>query len=129
MKTRGLTDKEIENARKELHRKAQARAEKAGRPGLYMLHELWPYYTPAMKRQDRELDCREMINSCLAYGMIYSFYRDGQLVGYAENYVFSIGEERVMELLRAQQERFRTATVHAGVYTDAEGCSYNSITW
>lgn len=70
-----------------------------------------------------ELDCREMINSCLCYG--YDFI-DSR---YSMPYIQKLGNTRVMELYNEQKEDFSKAKVLKNVYEDGEGVSYNSIQW
>lgn len=88
--------------------------------------------TPEQERQHKELSCREMINSCLIYGEArYGFYdpKTQQFGQYAEGYVKSLGEETVVRLYHEQAEDFSKAVVRHGVYTDHEGCTYNSCIW
>ena len=88
------------------------------------------------KRAYAELGCREMINSIMIYGNINSPYNEktGKLDYYLRDYARDsgyngIGKERVLELIREQQADFAKAKVNYGVYTDSEGCTYNSCTW
>lgn len=84
------------------------------------------------KKIDDELGCREMINSCLCYGSIEDFWaeRNGSFDGsYATPYVNDLGLDRVKEIVEEQIRDFEKATVKRNVYTDNEGCSYNSIVW
>jgi len=83
-----------------------------------------------------ELSCREMINSIMIYGNINSPYNEKTeklnyyLLKYAKDSGFyGIGKERVLELIREQQADFANAKVNCGVYTDGEGCVYNSVSW
>lgn len=79
--------------------------------------------TTEQKRLHRELDCREMINSCLCYGS--NFLKSH----YSDPYIQELGRERVLELYNEQKTDFDKATVFRNVYKDSEGCSYNSIKW
>lgn len=79
--------------------------------------------TPEQKLLHRELDCREMINSCLIYGSNFWGTR------YSEPYIEELGKERVLELYNEQKSDFDKAIVFHNVYEDSEGCSYNSIKW
>lgn len=95
-----------------------------------------PFYfngmTAAQRRQYEELDCRSMINSCLIYGSAnYDFYnpKTGEFGQYARCHVKTLGEKTVIRLYREQCEDFSKATVVSGVYTDSEGCTYNSCIW
>lgn len=71
----------------------------------------------------RELDCREMINSCLCYGtdFLNSIYKD--------RYIAELGVERVSQLYNEQKNDFEKAIVYHDVFEDSEGVSYNSIQW
>ena len=92
-----------------------------------------PYkeWTAEQKNLDNELSCREMINSCLCYGMMYAFYEEstGEWGRYAANYREDLSDERVIELIAEQRADFEKATVKRNVGTDGEGLSYNSIKW
>lgn len=79
--------------------------------------------TPEQKLLHRELDCREMINSCLIYGSNFLGTR------YSEPYIEELGKERVLELYNEQKSDFDKAIVFHNVYKDSEGCIYNSIKW
>ncbi|MCD7794703.1 MAG: hypothetical protein LUC96_10365 [Alistipes sp.] len=108
-----MTEKQIEAAIKALPRLLEPR-------------------TPAQSRQLEELSCREMINSCLIYHSArYDFYdpKTKEFGRYAKDYVESLGEETVVRLYNEQAEDFSKAIVRHGVYTDSEGCTYNSCTW
>lgn len=132
MKTKGLTCDEVRQENEKIASKAAKRAAAKGEPGLYCRFDLWKYYTPAMRRREEELNCIDMINSCLIYGSAYYdfFVRGKGFVGqYALPYVETLGEDRVKELFDAQVERFKRAEVHVGVWEDHEGCSYNSVDW
>lgn len=104
----------------------QIEAAKQTLPGLSGKH------TPQQSRLRKELGCREMINSCLVYGSAsYDFYDPAtkRFGPYAERYVKALGEETVVRLYDEQAEDFAKAIVRHGVYTDHEGCSYNSCIW
>lgn len=99
---------------------------------------------------DKEISCREMINSILIYE-----YRPGQTTyisfnngvkketpieqriiddRYMKKYsegdsYFAIGRDRVLELIKEQLADFSKAIVGHNVYTDFEGCSYNTCKW
>ncbi len=79
--------------------------------------------TPEQKLLHRELDCRDMINSCLIYGTKFLETR------YSEKYIKKLGEKRVLELYNEQKADFDKAVVFHNVYEDSEGISYNSIKW
>jgi len=100
-----------------------------------MLPRLFDYqsWTPQQKILNDELDCREMINSCLCYGAIKDFWRVfDDFFGrhsYADPFIKALGRERVEELVAEQESDFAKAQVSSCVYTDSEGLIYNSIQW
>ena len=88
--------------------------------------------TPEQKTLSNELSCREMINSCLIYGSATGNFYDPetrQFGQYGLSYVKALGEETVVRLFNEQCEDFSKAYVVFGVYTDHEGCTYNSCVW
>lgn len=91
----------------------------------------WDKWTPQQRTMEREIWCREMINSCLIYGNGKGFYNPstGEFGHYAQMYLKDLGEKRVLELWTEQVKDFSEATVMHNVYTDFEGCTYNSIKW
>jgi hypothetical protein len=88
--------------------------------------------TSRQRRLREELDCRDMINSCLIYGSAgYDFYNPhtGVFGQYAEDYVKTLGKDSVIRLFNEQHCDFSKAVVRYSVYTDREGCTYNSCKW
>lgn len=82
-------------------------------------------WTDEQKQLDRELSCREMINSILCYDG-----EDGLLNNeYLEKYIPELGLSIVQRLCDEQLVDFKKATVVKNVFTDNEGVSYNSIKW
>lgn len=79
--------------------------------------------TIEQKQLYRELECREMINSCLCYG--YDFIESH----YSKAYIKDLGIDRVKQLYNEQKADFNKAKVIHNVYEDGEGVSYNSIEW
>lgn len=94
--------------------------------------------TPQEVHRLRVIDAMEMANCCLCYG--YGWER------YGSNYLLSdnttnpkISEElkqahaltleEVDAVYKAQEERISHANIKTNVFTDDEGCSYNSIDW
>lgn len=84
----------------------------------------------------KELSCRDMINSIMIYGNINSPYdeRTQTFNHFLDSYVnedglYPLGTKRVLELIREQQKDFAKAKVRYNVYTDSEGCTYNSCLW
>ena len=79
--------------------------------------------TKEQEKLHRELDCREMINSCLCYSTDFLNSR------YKDDYIKDLGEQRVIELYNEQKKDFEKAIVIHDVFQDSEGISYNSIQW
>lgn len=84
-----------------------------------------PVLTAEQERIDRELWCREMINSILIYYGKNNIMNDR----YLKDYIEELGIETVKRLVNEQIEDFEKATVLVDVHTDYEGLSYNSIIW
>jgi hypothetical protein len=94
----------------------------------------WSKWSKYQRRIYYELDCREMINSCLCYGGIDGFWRKFERATngwrcYADEYIDKLGKKRVVELVEEQEHDFAKATVIRNVYTDTEGISYSTIRW
>lgn len=139
--TGGMSDNEIRARRDEINAAMQRRV---GHDGTVFFWE----QTVDEIHERRELDCRDMINSCLAYGSAFRDFYCGELVRYGLNYrkplegekvmkfcteaqrnAYALSDERVIELYQEQVERFKMAKVRHNVHTDYEGCSYNSVEW
>lgn len=73
-----------------------------------------------------EIRCISMIHSCLIYGSdFFNGYKN-----YAEDYAKILGKERVKEIYAKELEFFNEhATVANNVFTDTDGCSYNSVSY
>ena len=112
-----MTDKQIKAAKKALPRLGSMNEEQT------KLHA--------------ELSCREMINSIMIYGNINSPYneKEDKLDRYLEerwqnrSSMFYVPRKRIIELVKEQQADFAKAVVKSGVYTDYEGCTYNTCVW
>ena len=97
----------------------------------------WQDWTIEQKTLSAELDCRNMINSCLVYEGIKHgialFYEERPSgffnESYAKRYICIIGAERVKELVDEQVEDFENAKVNYGVHESADGIVYNSVQW
>ena len=63
----------------------------------------WDEFTDEEKRELKELQCREMIVSCMVYYMMYDFYKDGMWGKYATSFVEELGEETVIRLIKEQE--------------------------
>lgn len=91
--------------------------------------------TPQQKKLYAELSCRELINSIMIYNGINAPYdkETDTLNEYLKeektNSLFYLPRERIIELIKEQQEDFKNAVVKTNVYTDFEGCTYNSCIW
>ena len=70
--------------------------------------------------------CISMIHSCLIYGSdFFNGYKN-----YAEDYAKTLGEEKVNEIYAKEVEFFNEhAIVTKDVFTDTDGCSYNSVSY
>lgn len=85
--------------------------------------------------REKEFDCIDMINSLLCYS--YSGYSDdatwilhdelNSYHSYLASYVDTLGEKRVIELIQGQIDDIER--VGYSVYTDSEGCTYNTLIW
>jgi hypothetical protein len=82
-------------------------------------------YTPEQKQLNKELWCREMINSILCY----HGERDIMKNRYLQDYIKELGLETVQRLCDEQIADFRQAIVMRNVFTDSEGLSYSAIVW
>lgn len=84
--------------------------------------ENWKDENSMERRTYEEMSCRSMIMSCLIYGD--NIYKSR----YVMEYIDILGEQRVLELCKEQEEYFNTkCKVVKNVYTDSEGVSYNSL--
>lgn len=80
-----------------------------------------------------ELNCRDMIQSMLIYGSSveegsYDFNR--YLASYYDKSLRKdalLSKSRVLELIKEEKEEISSAVIHRNVYTDCEGCTYNSV--
>ena len=80
-----------------------------------------------------ELRCISMIDSILAYGG-FGFTAEQVMKNqerayhnYLEYYVKALGRDKVIELIQGQIDSI--ASIRHGVFTDGEGCTYNSINY
>lgn len=103
-----MTDKQIERLRNEV---------------LRFIDGIPCKLTKEQEQLHRELECRDMINSCLCYG--YDFLNSS----YSKSYIEELGIDKVKQLYKEQKEDFDKATVLHNIGTDGEGNSYNSIVW
>ena len=93
----------------------------------------WKDWTKEQRRLSDELDCREMINSCLTYGGIRGFWMECEWrwgdKSYAAPFIRSLGLDRVKELAAEQEADFAKAVVCRDVFTDSEDVTYHSVVW
>ena len=80
-----------------------------------------------------ELSCISMIDSILAYGG-FGFTAEQVMKNqerayhnYLEDYVKVLGRDKVIELIQGQIDSI--ASISHCVFTDSEGCTYNSINY
>lgn len=116
-----MTTKEIDKALTELRKRDRATL------------------TDDEKLLEEELECRSMINSILCYcGGLEWAWRDFTKKrksfpwmparSYADDYIDVLGEDKVKKLFDEQKDYFENhVTIKRNVYTDSEGCSYNSL--
>lgn len=94
-------------------------------------------YKTLTKEQElklEELDFRELIMCCLAYGTDVMTSRVINMVSeyygrpYFDEYADKLGKERALEIYEDQKRFFDTkCIVQKNVYTDCEGVTYNSL--
>jgi hypothetical protein len=80
-----------------------------------------------------ELSCISMIDSILAYGgfgltaeQVMKF-EERSYHNYLDQYVKLFGRAKVVELIQGQIDSI--SSISHGVFTDGEGCTYNSINY
>jgi hypothetical protein len=84
-----------------------------------------PTLTPEQNQLNKELQCRDMINSVLCYKGKENIMNNE----YINDYIDDLGHDIVQRLCDEQIADFENATVKENVHTDSEGISYNSIIW
>ena len=84
-----------------------------------------PVFTPEQKQLDRELWCRDMINSIMCYHGIANIINNY----YLKSYIKELGRDTVECLCAEQIADFKKATVKRNIGPDSEGCYYNAIIW
>ena len=132
----GLSDDEIKAEKKRIEEAICARSvdEDGSRPGFAYS---W-FRTPQEDHRLRVLDAMDMANCCLCYGYGWNHYSSGYLLPYDSGspkvseelrQAHALTLEELDAVYRAQQERISHAVIHKNVFTDDEGCPYNSIEW
>lgn len=116
----GMTDKEIEQRQDDIYFRVYRGGARIGKYDRFSRQE---------QQELEEMSCRDMINSCLCYNRD-NFYNDetGTFGRYGEDYVKSLGRDRVLQLWKAQKERFSHARTYFAGY-DSEGGGYYGIEW
>lgn len=107
---------------------------------LYDFYHAGKKLSSTKEKRLKELRCLRMIDSQLAYDNNFRFSKMGVLDyspeavlrkdlnsyhSYLLEYVEALGRARVLELIQEQMDSIESIKV--GVFTDSEGCSYNSI--
>jgi len=124
---RGLTSNEIESRQDELYYKYYADEVRSPE------HLLQPW-TKEDEIEMKELSFRSWVNSCLIYGCNWKLEAE-ELTNYdsciekSTLALYEVDLNRALEIIEEQNERFKIAKVNHNVYTDGEGCSYNSVDW
>lgn len=115
-----MIDKELEMYKDELRAKGVSHYANTG--------------SPEDIKRSQELSCADMINSILAYHWYFGLtgedimrYEENSYYNYLEDYVKTIGRDRVIELINDQINDIKE--ILHNVYTDSEGLTYNSIVW
>lgn len=84
-----------------------------------------PVLTSEQKKLDKELSCRDMINSILCYHGTENIIDNR----YLQSYIKELGHDTVERLCNEQIADFEKAYVKRGIGPDSEGCYYNAIIW
>lgn len=96
---------------------------------IYLLREkLIKEKTPEAEEKLKELNCVEMINSIICYGNYLKSSPEEVIkkeIRRLYDYITVLGEDVVKELIEGQQ--YVIKGIQYNVYTDYEGCSYNSL--
>ena len=96
------------------------------------------FRTPQEVHRLRVLDAMEMANCCLCYGYVWENHSsdfllpnrtDNPKISEELKQTHALTIEEIDAVYKAQQERISHANIRKNVFTDSEGCSYNSIDW
>lgn len=116
----GMTDKEIEQRENDIYFRVYRGGVRIGK---------YDHFSRSERQELEEMSCRGQINSCLLYGPRGFYDEDTDTIGrYGEDYVKSLGRDRVLQLWKAQKERFSHARTYFAGY-DSEGGGYYGIEW
>lgn len=94
------------------------------------------FHTPQEVHRLRVLDAMRMANCCLCYGYGWEKYGSEFLlpdntanpkISVELKQAHALTLEEIDAVYKAQQERISHANIRKNVFTDSEGCSYNSI--
>lgn len=99
------------------------------------LYEAYKDWTVEEQCLDEQLTTLSMLDSCFAYGGVSKFYEkqtynncrsyyDEYLARYLEK---GGSKEEYDKMLEIQKKHFEHCSVKYNVFTDGEGCTYNSI--
>ena len=122
-----MNDKQFEQAKKQLRKEMNA-------IGCGWINGNYIKPPKEYALREEELSCISMINSILCYNIRGE--KDAATVlrkersrkySYLSEYVDSLGEEKVIQLIQEQIDDI--AYIKDSVYTDSEGCTYNTIIW
>lgn len=122
-----MNDKQLEAARSQLSNKIAA-------IGYGWINGKYRNPPKKYRLREKEFDCIDMINSLLCYG--YGGCLDAAAIlhnelnsyhSYLASYVDTLGEKRVIKLIQGQIDDIER--VGYSVYTDSEGCTYNTLIW
>ena len=99
------------------------------------LSDVYQKWTVEEKCLDEELSMLDMLDSCFAYDGVSKFYRPkcyGNGKSYYEEYLANYikkggSKEEFDKMLEIQKKHLKRCSIKYNVYTDFEGCSYNSI--
>jgi len=99
------------------------------------LSDAYQKWTVEEKCLDEQLSALSMLDSCFAYGGVSDFYRkkgynncESYYDSYLRDYIKVGGtKEEFDKMLEVQKKHLEHCFVKRNVYTDFEGCSYNSI--
>lgn len=99
------------------------------------LSDAYQKWTVEEKCLDEELNMLSMLDSCFAYGGVSEFYRaksynnnKSYYDSYLKNYLEAGGsKEEFDKMLEIQKKHFEHCSIKHNVFTDSEGCTYNSV--
>lgn len=122
-----MTDKQLKQAEQQLRDEMHAK-------GCGWINGRWVKPPYEYEVREQELNCISMINSILAYqgaGMTDAEavmqMEERNYYNYLAEYVETFGRDKVVALIQGQIDDIDH--VQHSVFTDSEGCSYNSIVW